>query len=659
MFEWIRKHARPLTLTVAVALFSFGCGAVEEKDPDLVAAQKLLDGAVRMLDAGDYNSALLDLEKLVSPQSGDAASVKLAEALKKDVQSLDQARFAFVLAKTLNQIDEWIKLISQVVGLVSGLDLSPEAALAVALDPAAGTGIVAPTIGNILSALLDFFEEMHTALEPVKRNPKFQLRMQNFPVRFGDFTILKAPGEYDLGEVYLLDSMFQLAIGAMRGLNSIDYTISLDKQAIGYLFEKIGELQTDDISLLIEDILNLLGVVLYSQPRLLGVGDATELKESGNALRDSMDSFIKSLEFMRAETDEQSDDIIGYIRSAGNEQLEIHLQPQPIPGLPVDNEKLKNVRVDLSEDVFESLGRIRSSLNREAVRVSWAKDIVPLASLAVVTLLRTGAFNGLIFSALDLANLDEATMATVEQVLSGDILTTDFVTNIVLGFLPDVFEFDLGTYFNAEVPSGIRDVLPFFTLPVSEPAEYGESTTRPVYAEDGTTITGWEPYLPVTKWQDDLGSITLLLEYECKVGTVESRAVPEGFLCDDTVGEPIDLSHFIPEAGSPISAEAFINWWSAKGRLQNLQLLPGGELGMPNDGLANPIPYLALQDPAVGGLLYINLGNVPGNLIAEETVQTHYIGRGLGDVSGWVPADNFTLNALLAGVIGAIVDSLL
>lgn len=94
-------------------------------------------------------------------------------------------------------------------------------------------------------------------------------------------------------------------------------------------------------------------------------------------------------------------------------------------------------------------------------------------------------------------------------------------------------------------------------------------------------------------------------------------------------------------------------------RLANLQLLPGGQTGMPLDGLASPIPYLALQDPGVGGLLYINLGNVPGNLIAEETVLTHYGNRGLGDVSGWVLSDNFTLNALLAGVVGAIVDQFL
>src|SRR5690606_28214572 len=143
----------------------------------------------------------------------------------------------------------------------------------------------------------------------------FNLRFQDFPIQIGEYTIVRAPGEYDLGEVYLIDSLFLAGLGLIRGLQSIDYTVSLSGNGgtgLSYLIAAIGELQTDDIPTLVHDILNLVGVVMYTQPQLLAVGDAGALKESGGHFRDAMDAFIKSIEFMRSEGDAQSDDLIGY-----------------------------------------------------------------------------------------------------------------------------------------------------------------------------------------------------------------------------------------------------------------------------------------------------------------------------------------------------------
>src|SRR5690606_28721181 len=113
MFEPIRRTLRPLMLALTVAVGALSCGPVEETDADLVAAQKLVQQAIRTLDAGDYQTAKIDLEKLIAPQSNDAEATRLSTALKKDVESLDQARMAYVMARTLSQIDDWIKLISQ------------------------------------------------------------------------------------------------------------------------------------------------------------------------------------------------------------------------------------------------------------------------------------------------------------------------------------------------------------------------------------------------------------------------------------------------------------------------------------------------------------------------------------------------------------------
>jgi hypothetical protein len=642
-----RRFAGTLAIALAFSMALTSCTGGEEVDADLVKARKVVAAAIQTLDTGDYRLAKLDLEPIVSPTIGDPEGQRMATALKQDVQTLDKARFAYVLAATLTEVDDWIKLIGQVSSLLTGAGiLAPADLAAMALDPQAGTGAIAPIVGNLFDSLQGFSERMHNVLELIKSNASFELRLRDFPVTLGDYTIFRAPGQYDLGEVYLIDSMFLLLLGAVQGLNAIDYTVSLTGKGgtgLSHIFALVGELQTSDIPQLVDDILNLIGVVLYTQPKLLAIGDATALRASGDNLRDALDSHIRSLEFMRAERDTQDDDVIGYVYEGNKEFVEIHLVPQPIPGLPVDNDKLVDLRLPVTEDLLTSLDRFRSSLAGEPVRVSWAKDIVPLASLGTVTLLQTGAFHGLIYSALDLASLDQATLDAIYNVLDGDLLSADLVTSLIVGFIPDVFEFDLGAFFRAAVPAGPRDILPFFTMP----------TTSPIY-EDGATVP--------SSWEENLDSITLLLEYECKVGAVESRAVPGNFLCDDTAGTPTDLSHFIPEVGSPISDPTFVEYWGSSGRLANLQLLPeGGDfgLGMPADGIASPIFYTALQDPTVGGLLYINLTNVPGNLLYEPTVQTHYSSRGLGDVSAWVPADNFTLNALIAGVIGAIVEQLL
>jgi len=59
----------------------------------------------------------------------------------------------------------------------------------------------------------------------------------------------------------------------------------------------------------------------------------------------------------------------------------------------------------------------------------------------------------------------------------------------------------------------------------------------------------------------------------------------------------------------------------------------------------NPIPYIAFSDPNFNGLLWINLDLITDN-----------VGSCPADPAGYLPADRYSLNKLIAGLLLSVTS---
>ena len=113
---------------------------------------------------------------------------------------------------------------------------------------------------------------------------------------------------------------------------------------------------------------------------------------------------------------------------------------------------------------------------------------------------------------------------------------------------------------------------------------------------------------------DGASASSFLIEWECpdEVAANNGQAAgAAGFICTSTAALA-DAPHFV---GTPFE--------------------------IPADGVTSRLPYLVWDDPTIGGLLFVDPSLVDGAQNVEP---------------GWAPADNFTLNLALRGMLNGIID---
>jgi len=128
---------------------------------------------------------------------------------------------------------------------------------------------------------------------------------------------------------------------------------------------------------------------------------------------------------------------------------------------------------------------------------------------------------------------------------------------------------------------------------------------------------------------------------------------------------PVGLRALLPKlgySGGGASASSFLIEWECPDEVAANDGQAGGAAGfictadatladaphfvgtpyeMPADGVTSRLPYLVWDDPTIGGLVFVDPSLVDGALNVEP---------------GWAPADNFTLNLALRGMLDGIIN---
>ncbi len=621
-----------------------------------------LEESVKLLEQGKYLAAKLEAEPLLDPND------PLGNEITCDQVSLDQARYTWLMANSLSQINEWVENLATILGVAESLDLlAPDAS---GLQALGGSGLLAGTIDGFLSEFIKFFETNVEVLKEIKSNEAFNIRYRNLPIKFGPLpTLMNLKGEHDLGEVYFVDMVHLFIASLLNIAIAIDYTINLDFP-INHIIEVVeNDLADPDTTSFTSGVLNLLGVVLYTQPKLLGLADAQKMQRAGNQLGDAFASFVNAFNFMKGEVDssnqtapyfdqDQSDDVVGFDeRSNGDQILTLHIEfsPQPIPG--IDATELTDLEIRIDEEILNSLANIRDAFGgKPGVRISWARDLVPIISVIAATLLQSGAFDGLIDAVLESSEVDAATREGLDGFLGSSLLDANLIEGVILGIIPDVFEFDVGAYFK-QPQASIRDFLPYWTYPE-------EVTDLEI---DSSSPTGFT-VVTVTDWY----AITMLVDYECDDGSNDHPEVPDdneipndpssgaqALICDGDGLTAVDADHFYY---GQVTTETFANLHGDL--VKNLKemhdyveepnhpfTVPNSdEIGIRQDDVTSKLPYFALRDPTLGNILYIKLDSASIDFSNEQMAPY--------DNGQFNLATNRTFNTLIHGLFAGLLEAI-
>jgi hypothetical protein len=643
-------------------IFSFyGCSSKQEEDPTLAKIRSDLQGIIDQdFPLANYSLAQTKLNDIIKEYG--------QTVLTQDPDLRAKVYFTSVIADTGYQIQEWLKSLSTLLNIVLSGVLPTSLGGAPPFLPLATflpqEGIVGGVIDGILKSFDGFFQAELRKLAEVQKNPNFVIRYPKVPIRFNlsalggsDVELVDLKGEYDLGEAYALSALYRVISGVLNTFIALDLNIDVNSRTLDLLkyvsdlFQGSG-FQDDPVGMLS----NLFAIALDTQKSFLNLSEAERMKSAGRSFGDGFADLLKSLQAMMQETDDQSDDLIAFYKEG---QFPRELDPDKrfdsLCNNPNDPSlkgciylhlslgnlfealsigfNLKMVPVPISEKYLTSVTNIRDAFyGKSGVRISWRRDISPLAALAVNTLIQSGIVQGLIVVATDLiGSQNNSTDITgqyqgIFDLLQSSIVTPDIIESLLGGLVPDIFEFDVGTYFQNPVPW--RNFLPFW---------------KPVTS---TGIGSDTKYY----WEDS----RLLLEYECNDDDGNAYNEPVSgsgsirkvlILCPE--GRAVDLPHHTTEATSWITTADFQSAHSAF--LDNLKT--EGAFGMPKDCIKSGWFYIPLRDPSLGGILYINLGPLikdPADFDACPAIKNFY-----GQTS-FVRATNYLLEALVPLLIAQV-----
>lgn len=622
-------QGRGLLMLLAGAIALGGCRGYRNSWDDVrEEADRRNDVAKTYLAEGRYTDAKLKFEEVLKDVDGSNA----------------EARFGAVLSELL-QFASIIRVVSQLTG-----------------SAADENDFLHALIDDLLTDLRLRFERLSFEITRLKADPNFRFVLKkSTPVYLTSTETpdLDLQGEWDRGEVFLIDAGVQLILGVLNLAQAID--LKADYLGIYNEFTEADinldlgdgfEGAVSGIERQLPKVQRLLTYVLNQNPSFLGLDADTgeeQMRQAGLRLGNAVDSLRKGLYFASRDIlhdGNQGDDVIAYIgRSSGSKA-------------PIDPDAdLCDIRDNgTAADVRDATFEFEIRLFTKKVGEGWEKDPSTLESGP-----GTGCVVGKLMDSLlppgDVRitdpdariNLAEDIVPLLIDVLRdatglGNIINED----LIIGFIGNAIEIAPGAFFYSGL--GPRDLLPAWDTPsmvaagepqllwwevecAFDPALDAVVGDRAADYPEFATKAAAQPYRVIDRFycRESLPDDTVLAE--CSAGS-------DPFFCD--------LLHFPAENTNPA-----------------LPALAGGSgpsLGgfgisqIERDGLSSVVPAFAFRDPTFGGVLYLDVYAFADQ---EGVVNDHLLAI---DASvGFAPADLASLNtylALLGSQIKEILDLL-
>lgn len=586
-------------------LFSSSCGedGRTREDEEQIIYRPLLDQAKQYMSEAKYTEARILFEQVIGAKASAAETA--------------EAKFGFSYSRTLEIINDLLTVLND---LLTDLLLARQTGEAIDLTRLAKTSVagsaVAPGktgIGAILESMfdpyVDDFTKIDQYMEDIKTDPDFEWTIDSLPLTLSlgpfSFNVANLGGRYDIGEVYIGQTLDRLLLGTFAFLLSIDLDIDIG-QVLGDI---LGQYVIDSnmfADMTMQDIIGLIVYVLDSNPGLFGldpISGVTRMQNAGVYYGDAFNNILSALEFWRNENLEEQDtskDIVKIQTLEGQETIvvSISIDENPFADEEVSSNILgAEIYIPLTAPVEQAFIKIRDNFRLTGDRVSWANDLVPILASAVVMVLKTGLVE-MLLEALG-TSLPEGISSLLGN---SDLITVEFVGGIITGIIPDIIQLDFGRFFSE--PVALREMFPAWTS--SSAALLGN---------------------------------TFIFEWECYTGGLEETA---DFICPSDSEWIIDNEHF-PEFRILSDSEGGIRLSDQR----NDEFAASDLVGIQKTGFdncLNMLPYIAFPNPHFAQLLYTNTSMYAGNDYHPEAT--------------FALATNESLNAILCNIVGSVLGLL-
>ncbi len=648
-----RARSRFWTPLLIAAIAVAGCRGDRDAAVDQgKAAAKENAIAKDFLTDGRYTDAKLQFEFVLSEIDGT------------DVE----ARFGAVLSELL-QFVSIIRVISSLGGDDDDSAASDENEFLHAL------------IDDLVSDLIERFDDIAFELKRLKADPAFEFRLdQSTPVYLTDTdeADVELMGEYDRGEVFLIDIGVQLVLGVLNYVQALD----LEADFLG-IFNKFTDLDIDpdldgdgfeEVAAALEaempKIQALVAFIFNENPRFLGLDAGTgsaQLSKAGEHFGNAIDNLRKALFFASLDVigdPDQSDDIIAYKGRADGSMEAIDPDSDLCDVRDSDDKRL----VDEHTFIFEiRLGDMeRDGSNAEDNELETSPETGCFVTKLMDTLLppndpriedpdaRINLIEDVIPFVLGLVDSD------IVDAVGGDVVET---------FIGNAIEMDFGPIFHAGL--GPRDFLVAWDTPSLEPNEdlrllWMELECAFDYVND-----------PVVSERDENYPAAATKVGSQKFAGQQPYRVFDRLFCREEGGNfPVELVRCEPDDSDTDTDEKLCDIPHFPGYNSNpdstkLTGLTSGDAGysavrssldtfgvgrLGRDGVEAEFPAFAFQNPSFGGMLYLDVYNL-ADLVFNGDIPDATLDVDSGP--GFNEATQRSLNAyvaLLSKQLGGLID---
>lgn len=310
-------------------------------------------------------------------------------------------------------------MMNLVDSIVPYIDLFSGDPAAVEPEPAWSTG---EAIGHILdtSALADFqdSESAFVLLEPAR---PLRFDLSRYEWWLGDANLLSVGGEFDRSDLYLFGSVNALLLGVLDVVSAHNLDLNLGSLAIppiDLVGDPVGTLEG-----LSELLHNILDDPYFPDTLTMDEDGGPLMADAGVRLGDACDRLYRVFNELSVETDDQTDDPIGYFDDNANGRYDRHV------------DRVRMGDVVLSPEAASVLRNLGANL-RDAFWEGSTADRNPLA----VDRLTLGMLNELLVA-----------LGVLEEPI-----------------LPDAIGFNIGKFFSDPHPAGLRGLVETLSLVLDE-----------------------------------------------------------------------------------------------------------------------------------------------------------------------------------------------
>ncbi|MDD5224708.1 MAG: hypothetical protein PHE84_12035 [bacterium] len=330
-------------------------------------------------------------------RAGQTDLSEVASLLNEGKTRLGQADYVGARAHFSRILDDYDSTNSQAnLGLVLSdlLGLADQILQVQTLTASSGRGGLLPTAdqpGNqmVYEAVREIMENyrarfllLSARLQMIAADPRFSFRIDSAPVYYGEQKVLDLGGDYDLGDILVLDAVVSSALGGMEQLLSVNFLadyLGLEDFASRYLSDELVNGKSD-FSLLTGLLVYLLKDSNYPEFLDFTPDGRERMIRAGRWYGQASGDLLAALNWIEKREGTFPSHLV-YYRDDNGDRKYAQDEPLIFPELQIPQGASFQLQIKLTPEAVQGIKAVDESFGSPAKRVSLSRHIFPIAEM--------------------------------------------------------------------------------------------------------------------------------------------------------------------------------------------------------------------------------------------------------------------------------------